>query len=198
MLRGALATAGAHEAPPVGTEHAVLPAAHPEIVVRIASQRRFHLGSVLPCIARDGGSHLWLGHPAAAIALSASTPRTTARHRSHPTRHHDVPSEPACAGQSLQHRVPTLNTDKCEQKETGNQLNLKHNELHEFHELFRSYCNHEFLSNYTNSKAKGCAAFEGSQELPMNSIHSSSREVVIRHLRSVPLQLVKFAKNKVA
>ena len=28
----------------------------------------------------------------------------------------------------------------------------------------------------------------------MNSIHSSSREVVIRHLRSVPLQLVKFAK----
>ena len=28
----------------------------------------------------------------------------------------------------------------------------------------------------------------------MNSIHSSSCEVVIRHLRSVPLQLVKFAK----
>ena len=76
-----------------------------------------------------------VGHPAAALSLPASAPRTTARHRSHPTRHHDVSSEPSRTGQSLQRGVPTLNTDKCEQKETGNQLNLKHNELDKLDEF---------------------------------------------------------------
>ena len=111
MLCAALATAGAHKALALGAEQAVLHTTSAEVMVRIASQRRFHLGSVLPSLTGDGGTHVRLGHPAAAIALSASTPRTTARHRSRPTRHHDVRGEPACARQSLQHRVPTLNTD---------------------------------------------------------------------------------------
>ena len=114
MLCGALATAGAHKAPALGTEQAVLPAPNPEVVVRIARQRRFHLGGVLPSLTGDGGTHVWLGHPAAAIALSASTPRTTARHRSCQARHYNVPSEPACAGQSLQRGVPQEYTNKCE------------------------------------------------------------------------------------
>ena len=114
MLCAALATAGAHKALALGAEQAVLPAAHPEIVVRIASQRRFHLGSVLSCVAGDGGTHVWLGHPAAALSLSASTPRTTARHRGCPTRHHDVRGEPARTGQSIQRSVPQEYTNKCE------------------------------------------------------------------------------------
>ena len=69
---------------------------------------------------------------------------------------------------------------------------------------------HEFLSYFTNYRAKGSAAFEGNQKLPISSthpspsrthpspsrMHSISREVGIRHLRSVPPQLVKFDKIK--
>jgi len=129
MLCAALATAGAHKALALGAEQAVLHTTSAEVMVRIASQRRFHLGSVLPSLTGDGGTHVWLGHPAPALPLPASTPRISTCHRGCQTRHHDVSGKASRTGQSLQRSVSTLNTDKCEQKETGNQLNLKHNEL---------------------------------------------------------------------
>ena len=84
MLRGALATAGAHEA---ALRDAVQEVLHPQgttLMDAYRGHRRLYLGSVLPLRAAG------LQRVAPALALSAQKPRVSPRPRGRQARHRDA------------------------------------------------------------------------------------------------------------
>ena len=117
MLRAALATAGAHEAPAGGTAQAVLHQELAALVVRPPGHGGLHLGGVPAGNhgRRRGGGRM--GHPAAATTLPAPASGAAASHRGRKAGDRQEAGVPPRTGCRLQRGISAEHGDQCEQEE---------------------------------------------------------------------------------